>query len=244
MVYVPSSGDASVLAVTPARKGSKGIVRKNLRPLGGTPLLAHSILTAKKSQYIDRIVVSTDDEVMQKTALDYGAEAPFLRPAELASDTTTDYPVLKHCLDWLKEHEGYEPAMIAYLWPTGALRTVEDVDAAIELLARHPDADSVRTVNEAPKSPYKMWKLGERFMTPLLTLEGVKDSHHAPRQSLPKVYQTNPYALVLWKRTMDRYGSTIGKNVLPLVIDRPVVDIDTELDLIAAEWLLKQQSAT
>ena len=241
MIKLSASKNLNVLAIVPARKGSKGIFRKNIRSFGGTPLLAHSILTAKKSQYIDRIVVSTDDNAMRKIATDYGALAPFLRPKELGGDTVMDFPVVDHCLIWLKNHELYEPDIVVYLWPTGALRRIVDVDKAIELLVANPKADSVRTVSQASRSPYKMWRLGKKFMTPFVTLKGVKDSHHAPRQSLPKIYQSNPYALAVWTRTLRKHKSLIGKKVLPLVIHRPVVDIDTELDFVAAEWLLTNQ---
>lgn len=237
----PEGKKLSVLAVIPARKGSKGVARKNMRMLDGKPLLAHSILSAKASRYIDRIVVTTDDEEMRRAALEHGAEAPFLRPANLAADLTPDYPVLEHCLTWLRRRKKYEPDLIVYLLPTGALRSVEDVDQSIELLAKNPGADSVRTVNEPPKSPYKMWAPGKRFMKPLLKLKGRKDAHHAPRQTLPAVYQTNPYAFVLWPRTLKRYRSLIGSKVLPLLIKRPVVDLDTEADFASAEWLLHSE---
>lgn len=232
----------TVLAMIPARGGSKGVIRKNVRLLGGKPLLAHSVLTARQSRYIDRIIVSTDDKAMRRVALDWGAQAPFLRPAALGQDKVMDYPVLEHCLNWLREREGYEPDVIVYLWPTGALRQADDIDDAIALLAKNPDADSVRSVHEAVKSPYKMWELGERFMTPLMRLKGVKDFHHAPRQTLPKVYQSNPYACVLWRRTLRKKKSLLGDKVLPFIIERPVVDLDTEADFALAGWMLERQS--
>ena len=155
-----------VLALIPARGGSKGIPGKNIRLLAGKPLIAHSIEQAKASKYVDRVIISTDDEKITQVAREFGAEVPFMRPAEIAQDLTPDFPAFEHCLDWLKEYEGYEPDIVVHLRPTGPLRTSKQIDDGIELLAKYPEADSVRSVNEPPKSPYKMWVIGENFMKP------------------------------------------------------------------------------
>ncbi len=229
-----------VLALIPARGGSKGIPGKNIRPLAGKPLVAWSIEQAKASKYVDRAIVSTDDEKIAQVAREWGAEIPFMRPAEIAQDLTPDFPVFEHCLKWLKEKENYEPDIVVHLRPTGPLRTSRQIDDGIELLAKYPEADSVRSLNEPPKSPYKMWTIGDPFMPPLLTLEGVPEPFNAPQQTLPKVYQTNPNIGVMWLRTLLEKKSVIGKHVLPLVIKEPVVDIDKEIDLMVAELLLKK----
>ena len=232
-----------VLALIPARGGSKGIPGKNIRLLAGKPLIAHSIEQAKASKYVDRVIISTDDEKITQVAREFGAEVPFMRPAEIAQDLTPDFPAFEHCLDWLKEYEGYEPDIVVHLRPTGPLRTSKQIDDGIELLAKYPEADSVRSVNEPPKSPYKMWVIGENFMKPLLTLEGTPEPYNAPQQTLPKVYQTNPNIGVMWKRTLREKKSVIGQNVLPLIIKEPVVDIDKEIDLRLAELLLEKRNS-
>jgi len=137
---------ADVLALIPARGGSKSIPRKNLARMAGHPLLAWSIAAARESQRIRKIVVSTDDEELREAALSYGALVPFLRPAELAQDDTPDLPVFQHALTWLAREWGFRPELVVQLRPTSPLRPCGCVDEAIALLEAHADADSVRAV--------------------------------------------------------------------------------------------------
>ncbi|HQC21081.1 MAG TPA: acylneuraminate cytidylyltransferase family protein, partial [Anaerolineaceae bacterium] len=111
-----------VLALIPARGGSKGIPRKNIRDFGGAPLIAWSIAAALRAETVTRVIVSTDDEEIAAVAREWGAETPFLRPAELAQDDTTDYPVFRHALDWLAAHENYRPEVVVQLRPTSPVR--------------------------------------------------------------------------------------------------------------------------
>jgi len=230
-----------ILGVIPARGGSKGIARKNIKLLAGKPLIAWSIETAKKSRLITRVIVSTDDEEIAAVAKQYGCEAPFLRPVELAGDDTPDMPVFEHCVAWLQEHEGYYPDIIVHLRPTGPLRTPQEIDDAISLLMRHPEADSVRSVEEPEKPPFKMWRPDGEYIVPFAPLPGMKDAHTAPRQLLPKVYQTTADIGVFWTRTLQDKKSIIGERVLPFVLGRPTVDIDREIDFAIAEMLLKMR---
>jgi CMP-N,N'-diacetyllegionaminic acid synthase len=228
-----------VLAVIPARAGSKGLKNKNIRLLGNKPLIIHSIEAAKNSRYIDRIVVSTDGEKIAKIAKKAGVEIPFLRPKEISRDNTPDAPVFEHCLGWLREKEGYTPEIIVHLRPTGPLRTWREIDEAIELLEKHPKADSVRSVEEPSKPPYKMWKPAGDYMKQFARVRGIKDAHTAPRQSLPKVYQTTADIGVFRLRTLLTKNSIIGSKVLPYVLKRPTIDIDTMFDLKIAELMIK-----
>lgn len=232
-----------ILALIPARGGSKGIPRKNLRFLGGLPLVAHSVRHGRESRYVDRVIVSTDDEEIAAVSREHGAEVPFLRPKEIAEDLTPDYPVFEHCLRWLEEHERYRPDIVVHLRPTGSLRTVRQVDESIELLAAHPEADSVRSVHEPDKSPYKMWKPGEGpYVVPFLAGTGIAEHYNAPRQLLPKVYATNANIGVVWRRTLTEKRSVIGDRVLPYLVTEPHVDFDTELDFEIAEFFLSRRS--
>ncbi|MDP3772335.1 MAG: acylneuraminate cytidylyltransferase family protein [bacterium] len=231
----------TILALIPARGGSKGIPKKNIKPLAGRPLIAHSIVVALASRVIDRTIVSTDSEEIVAVAREWGAEVPFIRPAELAEDLTPDMPVFEHCLWWLKENEGYEPDVIVHLRPTGPLRTAEEIDEAIELLAACPDADSIRSVEPPPKSPYKMWMPDGKYIRPFTEIAGLKDAHTMPRQILPKVYQTTADIGVLRRTTVTEKKSVIGDRVLPYVLRRPTVDIDTPFDFVVAELLLAQE---
>ena len=230
--------DYKVLALIPARGGSKGVPGKNIRPLGGMPLVAHSILAAQQSAYIDRIIVSTDDEKIAAVAREYGAEVPFLRPKELAGDLTLDYPVFDHCLAWLDTKEGYRPDFVVHLRPTGPLRTARQIDESIELLMRHPEADSVRSVHEPDKTPHKMWRPEGVYMVPFLRDIGIPEHYNTPRQLLPKTYATNANIGVMRYVTLTEKKSVIGDKVLPYLVTEPQVDIDSELDFEIAEFFL------
>src|SRR6187455_3245567 len=141
-----------ILALIPARGGSKGIPRKNIRNFAGYPLIAWSIAAAKRSALVTRILVSTDDEQIAAVAREWGAETPFLRPAELALDKTTDLPVFEHVLKWLEEVEAYRPDVVVQLRPTSPLRPITMVDDAIHVLLDHKDADCVRGVVPAAQN--------------------------------------------------------------------------------------------
>ena len=180
-----------VLALIPARGGSKGIPRKNIRDFAGFPLLAWSVAAGLESGLVTRVIVSTDDAEIAATAREYGAETPFLRPAEFAQDNTTDLPVFEHALDWLMEREGYQPDVVVQLRPTSPVRPPGLVDQAVRILLDNPGADCVRGVVPAGQNPHKMWRLpdGENGpMQNLLDVEGIPEPYNAPRQSLPPVY--------------------------------------------------------
>ena len=230
-----------ILALIPARGGSKGIPKKNIKLLGGRPLIVWSIDAAKQSQLIDRVIVSTDSEEIAEIARAAGAEAPFLRPAEISQDLTPDTPVFEHALAWLKEHDNFAPDMIVHLRPTGPLRTAEEIDEAIEMLARDPEADSVRSVEDPPKPPFKMWEPEGKYIKPFAELHGLKDFHTMPRQMLPKVYQTTADIGIMRTRTVLEKKSVIGDRVIPYVLKRPTIDIDHPIDFEIAEMLLKRK---
>lgn len=239
--FEPAQRRIETLGIIPARGGSKAIPRKNIKLLAGKPLIAWSIESARQSRLLARVIVSTDDEEIAAVARQYGAEAPFLRPAGLAGDDTPDTPVFEHCVAWLQEHEGYRPDIIVHLRPTGPLRTAQEIDAAISLLVRHPEADSVRSVEEPAKPPFKMWLPEGEYIVPFASYAGMRDAHTAPRQLLPKVYQTTADIGVFWTRTLQDKKSIIGERVLPYVLDRPTVDIDREIDFAVAEMFLKMR---
>src|SRR5215472_8005549 len=123
-----------ILAMIPARGGSQGIPGKNLRPLAGRPLIAWSIAAAQQSRLVSRILVSTDDEEIAAVARAYGAEVPFIRPADLALNDTRDLPVFQHAIDWLERNEGYVPDVVVQLRPTSPLRPPGLLDEAVERL--------------------------------------------------------------------------------------------------------------
>jgi CMP-N-acetylneuraminic acid synthetase len=234
----------NVLAVIPARGGSKRIPQKNIKELNGKPLIGYSIEEAKKSKYIDRLVTSTDDQEIADVAVKLGSEAPFLRPIDISGDSVTDYPVFVHVLEWYEKNEGYKPDIIVQLRPTSPLRVVDEIDRAIELLVEHPDADSVRTVAEPEQSPYKMYKVGEAgILEPLLKIEGIAESFNMPGQSLPKAYKHVGYVDVMWRRTLIEKKQMTGSKIIPLVLENAYSGINKQEEWEYYEFLIKNRKA-
>jgi CMP-N-acetylneuraminic acid synthetase len=147
----------NVCALIPARSGSKTITDKNIRIMNGKPMIAYSILDALASNLIDKTVVSTDSEKYAKIAREYGAEVPFLRPAEISGDKTLDIEVFQHFLAWIRG-AGYEPPdLLVHLRPTHPIRNVSDIDKMISIMLDNPRLDAIRSVAPAREVPYKMW---------------------------------------------------------------------------------------
>ncbi len=231
------------LALIPARGGSKGIPRKNIKDFAGFPLIAWSIAAAKRSQLVTRVIVSTDDEEIAAVAREYGAETPFLRPAELAQDKTTDLPVFEHALKWLEDIEGYKPEVVIQLRPTSPIRPLNCVDDAVRILLAHPEADCVRGVVPAGQNPFKMWRFNgaDQPLKPLLEVEGIAEPYNAPRQILPPVYWQTGHIDAIRTSTITRKHSLTGEVIYPLVIDAKfTVDIDTPPDWAKYEALVFQ----
>ena len=231
----------NILAIIPARGGSKGIPRKNIRLFAGYPLIAWSIAAAKQSELVTRIIVSTDDEEIAAVAHEWGAETPFLRPTELAQDKTTDLPVFVHALKWLEDVEGYRPDAVVQLRPTSPIRSKGMVDDAIRILLDHKDAECVRGVVPAGQNPFKMWRFhGEdKPLAQLLEVPGIAEPYNAPRQILPSVYWQTGHIDVIRTTTISEKKSLTGNIIYPLVIDpKYTVDIDTPADWAKYEALV------
>jgi YrbI family 3-deoxy-D-manno-octulosonate 8-phosphate phosphatase len=229
-----------IIAIVPARGGSKSIPRKNVRPLGGVPLLAYSIEAGLTARMIDRVIVSTDDEQIAEIARTWGADVPFLRPAALAGDDTPDLPVFQHAVTWLEANTGGVPEIIVQLRPTSPLRPPDAVDAAIELLRRDETVDSVRGVVQASQNPYKMWRLqADGIMTPLLGDEAA-EAYNRPRQELPQAYWQTGHVDAIRTKVIRDQASMSGNRIRALLVDAAYAcDIDTEADWRRTEWLLE-----
>lgn len=223
----------NILALIPARGGSKGIPRKNIRSFAGYPLIAWSIAAARQSELVTRVVVSTDDDEIASVAHAWGAETPFMRPADLAQDKTTDLPVFEHALKWLEDVEGYRPDVVVQLRPTSPIRPKTMVDDAVRILLAHEDADCVRGVVPAGQNPFKMWRFSgeEKPLQPLLEVPGIAEPYNAPRQILPPVYWQTGHIDVIRVATIANKNSLTGDVIFPLLIDpKYTVDIDTLSD--------------
>lgn len=230
-----------ILALIPARGGSKSVLRKNIKLLAGKPLIAYTIEASKKSKLINRIIVSTDDEEIAKISRKYGAEVPFMRPKELAEDDTPDLPVFRHALMWLEENEDYRPDIIVHLRPTAPLRKIEHIDAGIELLLKNKSVDSVRSVCKSTQTPYKMWRIKNGYLVPLLDSGGGVGLFNQPRQNLPVVYWQNASVDVIKYDTIMKKNTMTGKYILPLIMEeKNSIDLDTELDFKITEQLIIQ----
>lgn len=230
-----------VLALIPARGGSKGIPRKNLVPVGGRPLIAWSVDQARAARQISRVIVSTDDREIAETARQFGAEVPFLRPAEYAQDLSPDLDVFRHAVGWLREHEGYVPELVVHLRPTGPVRRVELIDAAIEVMLQQPEADALRSVSWPAQTPYKMWRIAQDgWLEPLLQVPGMPDAHSLPRQRLPEVFWQNGYVDIVRPATIMVQDSMTGRRVLPFVVQEPIYEIDYPESIPPVEEALRR----
>jgi YrbI family 3-deoxy-D-manno-octulosonate 8-phosphate phosphatase len=234
-----------VLALIPARGGSKSIPRKNIRTFAGHPLIAYSIAAGRQADLVTRVIVSTDDEEIAEVARSYGAEVPFLRPQEYAQDFSNDLEFFHHALKWLSANEGYLPEIVVQLRPTSPIRPKECVDQAIRLLLDNPQADSVRGVVPSGQNPYKMWQIdSDGRMKPLLQLEDLREPYNAPRQSLPPTYWQTGHIDAIWTSCIINKNSLSGDIILPLVLDTAyMVDIDTLNDWRRAEWLVTESDS-
>jgi YrbI family 3-deoxy-D-manno-octulosonate 8-phosphate phosphatase len=239
-----SNPPSKILAVIPARGGSKSIPRKNIRHLAGHPLIAYSIAAGLQSRSVNRVVVSTDDDEIAEVARAYGAETPFMRPPELAQDHTTDFPVFVQALDWLQKNEGYRPDIVIQLRPTSPIRPTDCVDQAVQSLLDHPQADSVRGVVPSGQNPYKMWRFApDGRMVPLLDLPDLSEPYNSPRQMLPQTYWQTGHIDVIRTETILEKKSLSGDAIYPWVIDpRYSVDIDNLRDWQRTEWLIAEGS--
>lgn len=227
-----------ILAIIPARGGSKGLPGKNILPLAGYPLMAYSIEAALAAPSVTRVIVSTDSEEIADVARRYGAEVPFVRPADHAQDHSLDLDVFVHALEWLHENENYAPDLVVQLRPTSPVRYVADIENCIAKMLANEDADSLRIVTPAPNTPYKMWRVEseEAPMQPLLTLDGVTDPYNQPRQSLPTVYWQIGTLDVIRPRAILDQNSMSGKVILPYIVPQEqAIDIDDMFSFQRAE---------
>lgn len=231
--------DIKILGLIPARSGSKRIPRKNIMPLNGKPLIAYTIETAKKSKYINKVLVSTDSKEIASVARRYGAEVPFLRPKSISQDDSTEMQFLEHALEWFLEYENYEPDLIVLLYPTSPFRKPESIDRAIEETRKHPEADSLRSVRLCSEHPYKMWTIEDGYLKPFVK---AKDSniHTLSYHLLPQVYIQNASIYITKPSTLRDKKSPVGDKIVPFVMDQlESIDVNNALDFKLAERLMK-----
>ena len=232
-----------VLAIIQARSGSKGLPNKNLLPLAGHPLVAYSIKAALGTPSITRTIISTDSEKIAHVAAQYGAEVPFIRPAEYAQDLSTDFDVFDHALRWLLENENYMPDLVVQLRPTSPIRAVAHIEDAIQRLLKNPEADSLRTITPTPITPYKMWLYDEETvsMRPLLQHPALPEPYNEPRQKLPPVYWHIGSLDIMKPSVILEKKSMSGYPILPYVLPfEYAIDIDDLNSFKKAEEVMQE----
>jgi CMP-N-acetylneuraminic acid synthetase len=232
-----------ILCLILARGGSVRIPKKNIKKLGKYPLIYYTIQAAKKSKYINRIIVSTDDKEIAGVARKYGAEVPFYRPKEISKADSTELEAFEHALNWLKENEGYVPDLIVKLFPTNPFRSAGSIDKAVELMLANPEVDSVRSVMLCSEHPYKMWVIKDERLRSFVPLDQKpKEAHTLSYQVLPKVYIQNAAIDVTKPSNIWEKKSVTGTEIIPFVMDEiESIDINTPLDFIIAEVILKRE---
>lgn len=232
----------NIVAIIPARGGSKGIPLKNLAKVNGIPLINYSIQHALDCPEINRVLVSTDHPEIAAVSKAAGAEVPFLRPDELAEDHVLDHPVFAHALNYLEQIENYRADIVVHLRPTAPYRKIAWLSQSINSLIQQDKADSVRSVSAVKQHPYRMFKIGDDgFLDPLM-----KNEHPEPyllrRQDLPPLFYYNCVIDVSRYETIMNKGSMTGSMIFPYLMDEEeVVDVDspTDLEIVRSVYLNK-----
>jgi len=222
-----------VVCVIPARGGSKGVPRKNIKQLAGRPLIAYTIEQALQSQYIDRTIVSTEDREIADISKQCGAEVPFMRPDALSGDQVATVDVLLHAIEWLTEDDKYNFDILVLLHATAPLRSIQDIDSCIAML-KDTKADNIFSVAEAHRNPYfNMVEEGSGGFVKL-----VKEGCFSTRQASPKVYDMNSSIYVWWKKLLkEKKKIFLGKSKVYIMPKERSIDIDDDLDFRIAEYL-------
>ncbi len=235
--------ESNTLAIIPARGGSKGLPRKNVRLLGGIPLIAHTIQAALKSR-IERVIVSTDDEEIAEISREWGAEVPFLRPPEYSTDQSTSLSVLLHALHYMEKQEQYAVEHVVFLQPTSPFRTVQHIDEALEKY-RFSGKNSLISVTDVQEfHPYFMFKLdGTDSLVPLFQLE----KRPLRRQDLPAFFRINGAIYISHRdyyRDIQPNAAIFDWNsLIAYVMDAPSsIDINDYIDFQRAELMLQQKT--
>ena len=232
------SVDGGVLALVPARSGSKAVKDKNVLPLAGHPLLGWSVAAALRATLVDRVLLSTDSPAYAAVGEAYGAEVPFLRPAALATDEAVDNGFVEHALDWLAER-GEEPDLVVLLRPTSPLRRPEVVDEAVETFCTADGATALRSLHEMSETAYKTFEITDGCLRPVGLPAGTVDDANAPRQHFPSTYEANGYVDILSTSLIRSTGLLYGDRVVPYMTE-PVLEIDTLSDIRYLEYLVEK----
>ncbi|MBT6601135.1 MAG: acylneuraminate cytidylyltransferase family protein [Nitrospina sp.] len=219
---------SDIMAIIPARSGSKGIINKNIKLLNGHPLLAYSVRAACLTKGIGRVVVSTDSEEYASIARKYGAETPFLRPKEISKDDSTDLDLMFHAFSWFEKHEGFIPRLVVHLRPTGPLRQPQVIEGAIQAIEFDKTSTALRSIAETPESVYKWCELDGDYLTCVGTKSRDIDATSFGRQFYTKTYEPNGHVDILKSDFMLKNKKIYGDRVIGFHSPRGFMDIDNQ----------------
>ena len=231
-----------VYGIIPARGGSKDVPGKNIKLLGGYPLIAYTIAAAKMSKNISRVIVSTDSMEIASIAKKYGAEVPFMRPSELAGDKSLDIDFVLHAINWFQQHEDKIPDYIVHLRPTTPLRDPAIIDLAVQKIKTRTEATSLRSGHPSAESPFKWFLLDEQGFFKGILPGYSNDFINAPRQSFPAVYIPNGYVDVLKIAFIKKSNALHGDKMIGFV-SPACVEVDSMEDFKFLEFELKKDAS-
>lgn len=227
-----------VVAIIAARGGSKGLPGKNVRPLAGKPLIAYSVEAAKASPYVDRVIVTTDSPEIAEVARKFGAETPFMRPAELAQDLTPTEPVLAHAVEWLEREEGYRVDIVVFLQPTDIFRKRTMIDETVKRLLDDPTLESAFVAYKTHKN---FWRRKDGKFVRM-----APDLAYGPRQKKEPVYREDTGLACATRASLIKAGKRLGERVdiIENDDDASSIDIHTEFDFWLADKVLSEGRRT
>ena len=236
---------ATCVCLIPARSGSKRVPDKNIALLGGHPLIAYTICAARQSEVFSRIIVSTDSDKYAAIAAHYGAEIPFIRPAEMAGDKSPDIDWVQHALTWLKEN-GARTDAFSLLRPTSPCRKADTIKRAWDQFTRQTGVDSLRAVEPCAQHPGKMWVVRGERMHPLMPMqpEEITPYHSTQYTALPKVYVQNASLEIAWTRVALEQGTIAGEVLTPFLTEGDEgLDVNSQYDWQLLEKMVSDGSA-
>lgn len=230
----------NIIAMIPARAGSKGIKNKNMQQVGNKPLICHTIDAAKSSKMLSRSILSTDSQEMAEIALQQGIEVPFFRPEHLSNDTTCMVDVMIHCVEWLKEKENYRTDLLVTLYPTSPFRTGDDIDKAIQLFLQS-DADCLVSVSAQKHHPFWTLQLDENKR--LFHYFG-KENLFYRRQDMPATFDQNGAIYIVPPENIPRLDKrSMTDDTLAFIMDgKSSLNIDDEMDFLLANALVENEN--
>lgn len=230
---------ANIVAIIPARSGSKGVPDKNIRLLAGFPLIVYSIAAARLADNIDRVIVSTDSELYANIARKYGGEVPFLRPPEISGDNSTDYDFINHALNWMRDTEGFQPDYLVHLRPTTPLRDPACINEAIERIRHDEYSTALRSVHEMSETAYKMVEINRDYLKCICSGSFDLDAVNQPRQVFPKTYVANGYVDIYKSSYVVKNKKILGDKVIAYITPR-IFEVDTLEDYDYLEYQVEK----